>query len=263
MNLVTLTIKNTRKLIRKILFEVKYKLFLQKSLHPFRFRLVVSLLCVILLSIMIQVTFTNHLFQDDYHKFVEDTAPQKNPAQAIETTITKSESTVAGLSTLKRNIKVRSDVGFVDLRVLTLEDFFQFYKSPLTEYSDDLIEVCEKYDIKNWQLLPAIAIAETSGCQTGLSFEQKNCWGWGGAGDNRWEFESFDQAIDTIAMNLIKGYGNERMNAKDMQSTYCGRSCMDYGWKWAKGVNSYVIQINNIGEKYGLERTNEIRNFDE
>ena len=56
---------------------------------------------------------------------------------------------------------------------------------------------------------------------------------------------------------MISSYGNERMNSKDIQSTYCGANCMASGWKWAKGVQGYVVQINDMGEKYNLPRTNE------
>lgn len=168
---------------------------------------------------------------------------------------------VQGILTRSQITKVRTDVGFVDLRVLTLEDFFNHYGSPLTEDSDEFIEACERYEVINWQLLPAIAMAETIGCQTGYSYEQRNCWGWGGAEPNRWEFHTFAEAIDLITYRMIRGYGNNNMNAKDIQSTYCGRTCMQWGWRWAQGVDYYTKRINDFGEKYGLPRTNEIQDW--
>jgi hypothetical protein len=104
-------------------------------------------------------------------------------------------------------------------------------------------------------------MAETRGCQTGQSFEQRNCWGWGGSGSNRWEFNSFEEAIDVIASRMKRGYGNEHLNAKDIQPTYCGSTCMQWGWRWARGVNHYVIKINDVGEGYGIPRTNEITDW--
>ena len=176
---------------------------------------------------------------------------------------TLNESPYMGTKTSRVYHEIRSDVGFVDLRILTLEEFFNSYGSPLAGFADEFIEADERYGIENWQLLPAIAINETNGCQTGISYEQKNCWGWGGSGPNRWVFLTWEQAIDTISYNMIRGYGNDRMNAKDIQSTYCGTTCTEYGWKWAKGVNYYTKQINDFGEKYGLARSNEIIDWEE
>jgi hypothetical protein len=157
--------------------------------------------------------------------------------------------------------KVRSDVGFVDLRILTLEDFFNSYNSPLAPHADEFIEASDRYGVENWQLLPAIGMAETRGCQTGLSHEQRNCWGWGGSEPNRWVFNSYEDAIDIITARMIKGYSNKYLNAKDIQPTYCGSTCMQWGWRWAKGVDYYVKKINDFGEKYKLPRTNEITDW--
>lgn len=157
--------------------------------------------------------------------------------------------------------KTRSDVGFVDLRVLTLEDFFGHYGSPLQQHSDEFIKSAERYGIKNWQLLPAIGMAETRGCQTGTTHQQRNCWGWGGADPTRWIFASYPQAIDVISYNMINGYTNKYLNAKDIQNTYCGLTCAQWGWRWARGVDYYVKRINDFGAKYDLERTNEITDW--
>jgi len=213
----------------------------------------------IILVFIYEPVISNVIYNDNKHY---QTYENQNPNKlSIEEMLYKNNINIKGVSTSNINY-IRSDVGYTDLRVITLEEFFNSYKSPLAEYSDDFIEACERYSVNNWQLLPAIAIAETNGCQTGISFEQKNCWGWGGAGNNRWEFNSFEEAIDQITSRMIRTYGNNRMNAKDIQSTYCGMWCMVYGWKWAKGINYYVYRVNDIGQKYGLERTNEITTFD-
>ena len=188
-----------------------------------------------------------------------------------ESAISQSENLVSFEKEIKENIlgaddeiarriwvdKIRTDVGFTDLRVLALEDYFNAYNSPLAGDSDEFIKAAEKYEVDNWQLLPAIAMAETSGCKTGYSHDQRNCWGWGGSEPNRWEFYSYAEAIDTITYRMKKGYGNNNLNPKDIQGTYCGRSCNAWGWRWAMGVDYYIRKLNDFAAKYGIERTNE------
>ncbi len=235
-----------------------------KHKYPNRLYLTIITIIIDTLTIILRPHILNLLSQGDLKAQSSNSITDDIEKQSIEALISENyNENIQGISTSLNNEKIQSDVGFVDLRVLTLEDFFNHYGSSLAEYSDDFIEAADKYNVNNWQLIPAIAIAETNGCQTGLSYKQKNCWGWGGAGDNRWEFNSFDEAIDFITRSMINGYGNDRMNAKDIQNTYCGPSCAPYGWKWARGVNHYVIIINDFGEKYGLTRTNEIYNFNE
>jgi len=237
-----------------------------KSIHPQRFYGSLLVIVLIAFTFLFKAYISEKLLSKVVPVSAYDTGESFNNLErvSIESLLaTNNNANVQGSYTQTQVNKIRSDVGFADLRVLTLEDFFNHYGSPLADYSDDFIEACERYEVENWQLLAAIAIAETAGCQTGISYEQRNCWGWGGAGENRWEFDSFDEAIDTITYLMIRGYTNEYMNARDIQNTYCGRNCAQWGWRWARGVNYYVFRINDFGEKYGLERTHEIYSFDE
>jgi hypothetical protein len=231
-----------------------------RSKYPLRFLFSVIIIPSLVLTPIIKFTILDRILIDGTGRDVNVYANDVK-SEGIERELKLSGSSVLGTSVDSFRDEVTTDVGFVDLRVLTLEDFFRHFKSPLADYSDEFIEACERYGVNNWQLLPAIAMAETLGCQTGESFRQRNCWGWGGSGSNRVEFDSFKQAIDTITYRMIAGYGNDRMNARDIQSTYCGISCMQWGWRWAIGVNNYTIRINDFGQSYGLPRTNEVENF--
>jgi len=174
----------------------------------------------------------------------------------------KEDTNVLGLaSEVSYYDKIRTDVGFIDIRVLTLEEIFTDYDSPLKYEADEFIKASEKYGMENWQLLPAIALAETVGCKTGSSHLERNCWGWGGSGVNRWTFTSYAEAIDLITYRLMRGYGNEHLDPKSIQPTYCGVTCQQWGWRWARGVDYYIRKINDYGVKYGLERTHETTNW--
>lgn len=234
--------------------------------HPYRFRGTALFSMFIILTVFFRIFVTDYFVRRREDVLAKDSTDYEEiESVSIEEIYSSGNAgKVKGVYSKQSNSYISSDVGLVDLRVLTLEDYFNHYGSELVNYADDFIKACEKYNVENWQLMPAIAIAETNGCQTGISYKQKNCWGWGGAGKNRVVFDNFEQAIDRITFKMIEGYGNERMNAKDIQSTYCGIKCMDWGgWKWAKGVNYYVYRINDFGEKYGLERTNEIVDFED
>ncbi|MBN2016016.1 hypothetical protein JW766_04245 [Candidatus Dojkabacteria bacterium] len=258
--------KKQYEFIKKVYHPIRTWYTKVRSSHPYRLYTSAVFLVIVILTIFFRVSISEFLIRRIGGLSTQASAAYSGNVEreSIEALVSEKHGpNVKGATTGTRTFQVQSDVGFVDLRVLTLEDFFNFYGSPLAEHSDDMIEACERYGVENWQLLPAIAINETNGCQTGKSYEQKNCWGWGGAGKNRWEFHTFEEAIDIITHRMINGYGNRRMNAKDIQGTYCGPNCMEYGWKWAKGVNYYVFRINDFGERYGLPRTNEIYNFDE
>ncbi len=236
-----------------------------KGQHPVRYKVFRFLLLFFLLTVFLRLFVAGPLVTKVWTEGMVPKALSNNSASGdlnyIENEVlAREENDVKGVEQSRVDEKIGSDVGFIDRRVLALEDFFNAYGSPLASYSDEFIKACEKYDVKNWQLIPAIAIAETNGCQTDISYEQRNCWGWGGA--RRVNFHSFEQAIDTITKTMKATYGNRYLNPKDIQHGYCGRWCYESkGWKWAMGVNSYIYRINDFGEKYGLERTHEIRVF--
>ncbi|MFC1780314.1 hypothetical protein ACFLY9_01325 [Patescibacteria group bacterium] len=253
--------KISNELYTKTILPTKEWFMKFKKSHPYRFYISVFSISLVLLTFLFKINLSDKLFVNATDVINPSNTTRNTNVVSIENDINNSNQDVLGISTKKHHRKVRSDVGFIDLRILTLEDFFTYYESPLIDYSDEFIEACERYNVENWQLLPAIALAETLGCRTGISHEQRNCWGWGGSGRNRWEFDSYEEAIDLITHRMINGYGNERMNARDIQSTYCGSTCMEWGWRWAKGVNNYTMKINDFGEKYGLPRTNEIQSY--
>ncbi|MBU0975829.1 MAG: hypothetical protein ABIE03_01615 [Patescibacteria group bacterium] len=232
--------------------------------HPQRYKFSVIFLGFSILTIIFRIILSDSFIQgvSGVPALGNSSSQADMMRESLEESIQSGSSDVVkGIYIKSDDKKMRTDVGFVDLRILTLEDFFAAYESPLVDYSDEFIEACERYDVDNWQLLPAIAMAETSGCKTGYSHEQRNCWGWGGSEPNRWEFYTYEEAIDLITYRMKRGYGNKLLNAKDIQPTYCGQTCMEWGWRWAQGVDYYVKKINDFGQQYGLKRTHEIKNW--
>lgn len=76
-----------------------------------------------------------------------------------------------------------------------IDDYFAKRDMPLEGYGAKLVKVAEDNNI-DWRLLPAIAIAESTG---GKFAYNNNPFGWGSC---KIKFKNFDEAIEVVAMNL-------------------------------------------------------------
>jgi len=171
-------------------------------------------------------------------------------AQTPEKYSIKINKTV-GLNSNEGVIIVNNDF---DYRVKVFDEYFARNKSPLTGYGKYFLKACEKHGApEDCTLLPAIGYIETRLCTLALSDRQKNCWGWGGAGENRVIFPDYETAIDEITKKLmtIPFYGEKFFNDPVYaQFYYCGSHCDKYG--------TYVQQaredINRLSEEMGYPK---------
>lgn len=85
-----------------------------------------------------------------------------------------------------------------------LAEFFKKYKSPLAANVQKFVEVADKYNI-DYRLLPAISCTEST-CGKFLIPDSYNPFGWGIYGTTVTKFSSYDEAIETVAAGLKKGY---------------------------------------------------------
>lgn len=216
---------------------------------------------IIITTVLFNIVLNNIILENFALKKEFNIEFKQKEYESIEQILQQNKSDVKGVQSRKWADNIRTDVGFIDVRVLALEEFFRHYNSPLEKEADEFIKAAEKYHVDNWQLLPAIGLAETKGCQTGISHQQRNCWGYGGSGENRWEFFSYAEAIDIITRLMKEGYSNAYLDPKSIQGTYCGRTCDEWGWRWARGVNYYIVKLNDFGEKYDLPRTHEVKDW--
>ncbi len=76
-----------------------------------------------------------------------------------------------------------------------IDAYFAKRDMPLEGYGAKLVKVADDNDL-DWRLLPAIAIKESTG---GKFACYNNPFGWGSC---KIKFKSFDQAIETVAVNL-------------------------------------------------------------
>jgi len=122
-----------------------------------------------------------------------------------------------------------------DSRAVNLKMFFRKYNSVLYDYADLIVQTSDKYSF-DYRLLPAIAMQESNLCKY-IPEDSNNCWGWGIYGDTVTKFDSYDEAITTVAGGIKKHYIDKGLvTASMIMSKYTPSS----NGSWAHGVNTFL-----------------------
>lgn len=95
-----------------------------------------------------------------------------------------------------------------DIRAQKIDAYFAKRGMPLQGYGAKLAKAAEDNNL-DWRLLPAIAIKESTG---GKFACYNNPFGWGSC---KIKFNSYDEAIETVGMNLGGGNPNTERYYKD------------------------------------------------
>ncbi len=82
-----------------------------------------------------------------------------------------------------------------------IRNFYSRWNAPMAEQAYYIVEISEHFGI-DYRLIPAISIVESSGGK--YCFKPYNPFGWGKSG-----FNSFEDAIYTVARGLSQGYGTD------------------------------------------------------
>jgi len=99
---------------------------------------------------------------------------------------------------------VSAEIVEEDARPQIINNFLSSYKSPLTPYSNYIIETADKYG-NNWKLLPAIAMKESGLCKI-IPEESYNCWGWGIHSAGTLRFDSYEEGIETVSRGIRENF---------------------------------------------------------
>ncbi len=171
-------------------------------------------------------------------------------ASMEQTVAPASKNAVPLVINLERRSGQASIVG-VDYRAVVLDEYFRRNNSPLYGLGKEFVNACDAYGApEDCTTIAAIAYVETGLCTYRPSQLQKNCWGFGGAGENRIHFSSYSEAITYVTSKVVKGYGGEYMqNPEWMARTYCGAHCN----KWGAGVQQQRNVINNLALELGYK----------
>ncbi len=130
---------------------------------------------------------------------------------------------------------MKTEVFLVDNRVANLKAFFRRYNSDLYDHAEKIVEVSDRYKF-DYRLLPAIAMQESNLCNV-IPYESYNCWGWGIYGNTVTRFESYDEAIETVAKGIKEHYIDKGLiTASMIMKKYTPSS----NGSWAYGVNTFL-----------------------
>lgn len=133
------------------------------------------------------------------------------------------------------NSAYETEVKLSDSRVANLKSFFRKYNSVLYNSADLIVQVSDRYQF-DYRLLPAIAMQESNLCRV-IPDDSHNCWGWGIYGDTVTKFDSYDEAIQTVAKGIKRDYIDKGLvTASSIMQKYTPSS----NGSWAHGVNTFL-----------------------
>ena len=122
-----------------------------------------------------------------------------------------------------------------DGRVANLKSFLRKYNSPLYDEAEHIVTVSDKYKF-DYRLLVAIAMQESNACRS-IPEGSYNCWGWGIYGNQVVRFNSYTEAIDTVAEGIKSEYLDKGLvTASAIMAKYTPSS----NGSWAFGVNHFL-----------------------
>jgi hypothetical protein len=134
--------------------------------------------------------------------------------------------------------EVSVDIVAADARVAITKSFLEDYNSPLTPFADDLVKTSDEFGL-DWRLLPAIAMKESGLCNA-IPEGSHNCWGWGIHSKGTLMFDSYDEAIHTVAKGLKENYIDIGLSTPDeIMTKYAHPSSTT----WAEGVTMYMDRL--------------------
>lgn len=129
---------------------------------------------------------------------------------------------------------MENEITVGDGRAANLKNFFRKYRSPLFDYAEYIVATSDKYKF-DYRLLPAIAMQESQGCLK-IPEDSRNCWGFGIYGDNVLKFDSYEQAIETVAEAIKHDYIDRGLiTPEDVMSRYTPSS----KGSWASAVTFF------------------------
>lgn len=174
-----------------------------------------------------------------------------------------SNARVIGLyderSVLNTNdVSISSQASNIDKRVYVLDEYFKMRNSPLYGHAKDFVGACDQFGApKDCIAVAAIARHETDLCKYYMSHEMRNCMGWGGGGEYRMRFDSYEQHIYNAYDVLVNQYGLRFLRDPSlMDTTFCGSEPGCTGW--GERVKFFMREIDDFGVSLGVGRLSEL-----
>ena len=125
-----------------------------------------------------------------------------------------------------------------DAREEILRQYLVKWESPLEPYTRELVEASGKYNL-DFRLLAAIAQQESNLCKK-IPEGGHNCWGWGIHSKGTLGFDSYPEAIETVAKGIREEYLDKGYSTpEEIMAKYTPSS----PGSWAFGVNKFLGQM--------------------
>lgn len=208
-----------------------HDLFLDDS---FQFWKSITLLIVFL--ILTPVTIVTALFSLN---ILSDSAPKQVTESVITMQTNYPVSGVQVFASLPSNSpSIGGAAVAADARVEVIRKYLAGYKSTLTPHAQTLLDAADYYGL-DFRLLPAIAMQESNLCKF-IPADGHNCWGWGIHSEGTLGFESFDDAIWTVAKGLKEEYIDKGLVTP---VAIMGKYTPQSNGSWARGVTEFMSQL--------------------
>lgn len=125
-----------------------------------------------------------------------------------------------------------------DIRIIALKKFFQEYKSPLSNYAEDIVKNADLWGI-DYAIIPAISMQESGGCKK-IPEGSYNCWGFGIYGTKITKFPGFKEAIEQVSKTVKEAYIKKGLtNATLVEDRWTPSS----RGQWSYSVNYFIGKI--------------------
>src|SRR3989344_11579 len=124
-----------------------------------------------------------------------------------------------------------------DARPLIVKNYLRRYSSPLEPFAQYLVDTADKYNL-DYRLLPAIAQQESNLCKK-IPINSHNFWGFGIYGDLVTRFDSYPQAIDTVARTVKRDYLDRGLDTPEKIMARYPPPSLEKGGPWAKSVTLF------------------------
>lgn len=134
--------------------------------------------------------------------------------------------------------KVAGTATTADARIEIIRQYLQRYNSPLAEHAHELLLTSEKYGL-DFRLLVAVAQQESNLCKK-IPQDSYNCWGWGVHSRGTLKFQSYTEAIETVAKGIRENYIDKGYTTpEEIMKKYTPLS----PGTWASGVNQFLQEM--------------------
>lgn len=145
---------------------------------------------------------------------------------------------------------VSQELDYSDSRAVRIDKVFEVFNCPMHGLGEAIVKEADDADIPYW-VVAAIAFQESScgkNTPTLDGVNSNNAWGWATYGANVYEFDSYEQGIETVSKYLSKKFYSAGITDMcEIMRTYTPPS----NGSWCKGVEYFGDLIQSYKSPSG------------